>query len=36
MSLTLPVALSMLVVWTPLFLAWYAIGLPFGPGAPTR
>ncbi|WP_326807792.1 AbgT family transporter [Streptomyces sp. NBC_01775] len=36
MSLTLPVALSMLVVWTLLFLAWYFVGLPFGPGAPTR
>ncbi|MFJ2174607.1 AbgT family transporter [Streptomyces sp. NPDC087851] len=36
MSLTLPVALSMLVVWTLLFLAWYALGLPFGPGAPTH
>ncbi|TXL85297.1 AbgT family transporter [Streptomyces sp. IB2014 016-6] len=36
MSLTLPVAVSMLVVWTLLFLAWYAVGLPFGPGAPTH
>ncbi|MFJ8001186.1 AbgT family transporter [Streptomyces sp. NPDC096310] len=36
MSLTLPVALSMLVVWTLLFLTWYMLGLPFGPGAPTH
>ncbi|MGW6235978.1 AbgT family transporter [Streptomyces sp. NPDC055094] len=36
MSLTLPVALSMLVVWTLLFIAWYSVGLPFGLGAPTN
>ncbi|MFF7653052.1 AbgT family transporter [Streptomyces sp. NPDC007983] len=36
MSLTLPVALSMLVIWTALYLAWFAVGLPFGPGAPGR
>ncbi|MEW2458401.1 AbgT family transporter [Streptomyces albus] len=36
MSLTLPVSLSLLVVWTLLFLAWYFVGLPFGPGAPTH
>ncbi|MFD7312780.1 MULTISPECIES: AbgT family transporter [unclassified Streptomyces] len=35
MSLTLPVALAMLVVWTLLFIAWYSVGLPFGIGAPT-
>ncbi|GAB2924510.1 AbgT family transporter [Streptomyces mayteni] len=35
MSLTLPVSLSMLAVWTVLFLGWYALGIPFGPGAPT-
>ncbi|MFD8923063.1 AbgT family transporter [Streptomyces sp. NPDC055037] len=36
MSLTLPVALAMLVVWTLLFIAWYSVGLPFGLGAPTN
>ncbi|GAA2624385.1 AbgT family transporter [Streptomyces axinellae] len=36
MSLTLPVSLAMLVVWTLLFLAWYFVGLPFGPGAPAH
>lgn len=35
MSLTLPVSISMLAVWTALFLGWYALGIPFGPGAPT-
>ncbi|WP_243741146.1 AbgT family transporter [Streptomyces sp. 8K308] len=35
MSLTLPVSVSMLAVWTVLFLGWYALGIPFGPGAPT-
>ena len=35
MSLTLPVSIAMLLVWTVLFLAWYSVGLPFGPGAPT-
>ncbi|MDT0342617.1 AbgT family transporter [Streptomyces litchfieldiae] len=36
MSLTLPVALAMLLVWTLLYLGWYALGIPFGPGAPVR
>ncbi|GAA1184898.1 AbgT family transporter [Streptomyces hebeiensis] len=36
MSLTLPVSLAMLLVWTLLFLAWYTAGLPFGPGAPVH
>ncbi|MFJ1750650.1 AbgT family transporter [Streptomyces sp. NPDC088116] len=35
MSLTLPVSIAMLLVWTVLFLAWYSVGLPFGPGSPT-
>ncbi|MFJ1665756.1 AbgT family transporter [Streptomyces bottropensis] len=35
-SFTLPVAMVMLVVWTLLFFAWYALGIPLGPGAPVR
>ncbi|MER6946227.1 AbgT family transporter [Nonomuraea sp. NPDC000554] len=36
MSLTLPLSLAMLVVWTLFFLAWWALGIPLGPGAPVR
>jgi aminobenzoyl-glutamate transport protein len=36
MSLVLPLALVNLVVWTVLFLAWYALGLPLGPGVEIR
>lgn len=36
LSFTLPAALAMLVAWTLLFAAWYAIGLPLGPGVPVR
>ena len=35
-SFTIPLALSMLVVWTGLFIIWYLLGLPLGPGAPIR
>lgn len=35
-SYTLPLAVAMTVVWTALFLAWYALGIPLGPGAPVR
>jgi aminobenzoyl-glutamate transport protein len=35
-SYTLPLAVAMTVVWTLLFLAWWAIGIPLGPGAPVR
>ncbi|WP_432180186.1 AbgT family transporter [Streptomyces sp. NBC_00063] len=35
-SCTLPVALSMLVVWTVLFFVWWLLGIPLGPGAPVR
>lgn len=31
-SMTLPIALSMLLVWTVLFLAWTALGIPLGVG----
>ncbi|MCR3721701.1 MULTISPECIES: AbgT family transporter [Prauserella salsuginis group] len=36
MSLTLPIALSVLTAWTLLFLVWWGIGIPLGPGAPVR
>ncbi|MCV9996311.1 AbgT family transporter [Paeniglutamicibacter sp. ZC-3] len=35
-SFTLPCALIMFVVWLGLFLAWWALGIPLGPGAPVR
>ena len=35
-SLTLPLSVAMLVVWTLLFYAWWALGIPLGPGAPVR
>jgi aminobenzoyl-glutamate transport protein len=35
-SYTLPLAIAMTVVWTLLFLAWWALGIPLGPGAPVR
>ena len=35
-SYTLPLAIAMTAVWTLLFLAWWALGIPLGPGAPVR
>ncbi|WP_232664613.1 AbgT family transporter [Pseudonocardia sp. TRM90224] len=35
-SYTLPLAVAMTVVWTALFLVWWALGIPLGPGAPVR
>ncbi|REK85696.1 AbgT family transporter [Streptomyces inhibens] len=35
-SCTLPVALAMLLAWTLLFVVWWLLGLPLGPGAPVR
>lgn len=32
MSMTLPIALSMLVVWTVLFMVWVMLGIPLGVG----
>lgn len=32
MSFTIPCALVVLVVWTLLFIVWYVLGLPLGPG----
>lgn len=36
MSFTVPVALTMLVVWVALFIVWYLLALPIGPGIPIR
>jgi aminobenzoyl-glutamate transport protein len=36
MSLVLPLAVVNLVVWVGMFLAWYGLGIPLGPGAPVR
>jgi aminobenzoyl-glutamate transport protein len=35
-SFTLPLAMSMLAVWTVLFVVWYLLGLPIGPGVSIR
>jgi aminobenzoyl-glutamate transport protein len=35
-SYTVPLAVAMTVAWTLLFLAWWALGIPLGPGAPVR
>ncbi|WP_083276072.1 AbgT family transporter [Pseudonocardia sp. HH130630-07] len=35
-SYTLPLAIAMTTVWTALFFAWWALGIPLGPGAPVR
>lgn len=35
-SYTLPLAIAMTTVWTLLFFAWWALGIPLGPGAPVR
>lgn len=36
MSFTIPLALTMLAVWVALFIIWYVIGLPIGPGIAIR
>lgn len=36
MSLTIPISFAVLVSWTLLFMAWWALGIPLGPGAPVR
>jgi aminobenzoyl-glutamate transport protein len=35
-ALMLPYAIILLAVWTLLFIAWYILGLPLGPGYPVR
>ncbi|WP_431929423.1 AbgT family transporter [Nonomuraea jabiensis] len=34
-SMTIPLAFTLLVVWTLLFFAFWWLGIPLGPGAPT-
>ncbi|MFB9570103.1 AbgT family transporter [Saccharopolyspora hordei] len=36
MSMTLPISFVVLVSWTLLFMAWWGLGIPLGPGAPVR
>ncbi|MER7079993.1 AbgT family transporter, partial [Saccharopolyspora kobensis] len=36
MSLTIPISFAVLVSWTLLFMAWWALGIPLGPGVPVR
>jgi aminobenzoyl-glutamate transport protein len=35
-SYTLPLAIAMTLAWTVLFFVWWSIGIPWGPGAPSR
>jgi aminobenzoyl-glutamate transport protein len=35
-ALMIPYALVVTVVWTLFFIAWYALGIPLGPGWPVR
>jgi aminobenzoyl-glutamate transport protein len=35
-ALMIPYALILTVVWTLFFIAWYALGIPLGPGWPVR
>lgn len=36
MSMTIPLAVSMLIGWLLLFIAWWLLGIPLGPGVPIR
>lgn len=33
-ALMIPYAMWILIAWTALFVAWFALGIPWGPGAP--
>ncbi|MFB9909683.1 AbgT family transporter [Allokutzneria oryzae] len=35
-SYTLPLAIAMTTAWTLLFFAWWLLGIPWGPGVPSR
>jgi aminobenzoyl-glutamate transport protein len=35
-SLMLPYVLILSVVWTALFVVWYLLGIPLGPGSPVH
>ena len=30
----LPYTILLIVIWTAFFIAWWALGIPLGPGAP--
>lgn len=34
LSMSIPYSMAMLVGWFLFFLAWWALGIPLGPGAP--
>ena len=33
LSLTIPLSIGMFLVWGTLFFVWWALGIPWGPGA---
>jgi aminobenzoyl-glutamate transport protein len=33
-ALMLPYTILLIVIWTAFFIAWWALGIPLGPGAP--
>ena len=35
LSLTIPLSITMWLCWTIFFFAWWALGIPFGPGTST-
>lgn len=35
LSLTIPLSITMWLCWTTFFFAWWALGIPFGPGTST-
>lgn len=35
-SLTLPLSIAIFIAWSALFVIWYLVGIPLGPGAPAR
>ena len=36
LSFTVPVGFAVLISWSAFFAAWYALGIPLGPGMPVR
>lgn len=36
LSFTIPIAGVVLIVWVGLFILWYVLGIPLGPGVPVR
>ena len=35
-SMMLPYTVVLIVVWTAFYIAWYLLGIPWGPGAPVH